>query len=44
MDRHFYPNGEDRFPALKALPYLNPVRALLVSGAICKLHVDDPDD
>ncbi|KAG1857258.1 hypothetical protein C8R48DRAFT_607482 [Suillus tomentosus] len=32
--RHFYPNAEDRFPALKALPYLNPVRALLMSGAI----------
>ncbi|KAG1773853.1 hypothetical protein EDD22DRAFT_3509 [Suillus occidentalis] len=32
--RHFYPNAEDRFPALKALPYLDPVRALLVSGAI----------
>jgi hypothetical protein len=32
--RHFYPNAEDRFPALKALPHLNPVRALLVSGAI----------
>ncbi|KAG2362022.1 hypothetical protein BDR07DRAFT_1408015 [Suillus spraguei] len=32
--RHFYPNAEDRFPALKALPYLNPVHALLMSGAI----------
>ncbi|KAG2148065.1 hypothetical protein DEU56DRAFT_108503 [Suillus clintonianus] len=32
--RHFYPNAEDRFPALKALPYLDPVRALLMSGAI----------
>lgn len=32
--RHFYPNAEERFPALKALPYVNPVRALLMSGAI----------
>ncbi|KAG2159031.1 uncharacterized protein EDB93DRAFT_439518 [Suillus bovinus] len=32
--RHFYPNAEDRFPALKALPYLDPVRALFMSGAI----------
>ncbi|KAG1753674.1 uncharacterized protein EDB91DRAFT_1234105 [Suillus paluster] len=32
--RHFYPNAEDRFPALKALPYLDPAGALLMSGAI----------
>ncbi|KAJ8589894.1 hypothetical protein M405DRAFT_737856 [Rhizopogon salebrosus TDB-379] len=32
--RHFYPNAEERFPALKALPHLDPARALLMSGAI----------
>ncbi|KAF8644645.1 hypothetical protein AX16_008357 [Volvariella volvacea WC 439] len=32
--RHFYPNAEERFPALKELPHLNPLRALLLSGGI----------
>ncbi|KAH7888065.1 hypothetical protein F5I97DRAFT_1805925 [Phlebopus sp. FC_14] len=32
--RHFYPNAEQRFPALAALPHLDPGRALLISGAI----------
>ncbi|KAG8218337.1 hypothetical protein J3R82DRAFT_3952 [Butyriboletus roseoflavus] len=32
--RHFYPGAEQRFPALAALPYLNPGRALFISGAI----------
>ncbi|KAG9317156.1 hypothetical protein JVU11DRAFT_1348 [Chiua virens] len=30
---------EERFPALAALPHLNPARALLISGAICKWRV-----
>jgi Protein of unknown function (DUF2838) len=33
--RHFYPNAAERFPALNALPHLQPVRALLLSGGIC---------
>ncbi|THV05350.1 hypothetical protein K435DRAFT_790173 [Dendrothele bispora CBS 962.96] len=32
--RHFYPNAEERFPALKELPHLNPWNALLISGGI----------
>ncbi|KAL0949827.1 hypothetical protein HGRIS_009863 [Hohenbuehelia grisea] len=32
--RHFYPNAEARFPALKQLQHLQPLRALLLSGAI----------
>ena len=33
--RHFYPNAAERFPALNALPHLQPFRALLLSGGIC---------
>ena len=33
--RHFYIGAEDRFPALKELPHLQPWRALLLSSAIC---------
>ncbi|KAJ4491287.1 hypothetical protein C8J55DRAFT_449720 [Lentinula edodes] len=32
--RHYYPNAEERFPALYKLQYLNPLRALLLSGGI----------
>lgn len=32
--RHFYPNAEQRFPALSELPHLQPMRALLMSGLI----------
>jgi len=32
--RHFYPNAEARFPALLAVPVLDPLRALLISGGI----------
>ncbi|TFK43316.1 hypothetical protein BDQ12DRAFT_731351 [Crucibulum laeve] len=32
--RHFYPNAEQRFPALRELPYLDPVKALMLSGGI----------
>ncbi|KAF7330754.1 Integral to membrane protein [Mycena venus] len=32
--RHFYPSAELRFPALLQLPHLNPLRAMLLSGAI----------
>ncbi|KAI0347433.1 hypothetical protein BDW22DRAFT_1351871 [Trametopsis cervina] len=32
--RHYYPNAEERFPALKELPHLHPFRALLLSGII----------
>ncbi|KAI0698601.1 hypothetical protein BC835DRAFT_1333991 [Cytidiella melzeri] len=32
--RHYYPNAEDRFPALKELPHLNPFRALFLSSII----------
>lgn len=32
--RHYYPNSEQRFPALTELPHLNPIRALLFSSAI----------
>ncbi|GAW10392.1 integral to membrane protein [Lentinula edodes] len=32
--RHYYPNAEDRFPALNQLRHLNPLRALLLSGGI----------
>jgi len=32
--RHFYPDAEERFPALKELPHLHPWRALLLSSAI----------
>lgn len=33
--RHFYPGASERFPALSKISYLDPVRALLLSGAIC---------
>lgn len=32
--RHFYPNAEERFPALKELPFLQPWRALLLTSLI----------
>ncbi|KAF8640153.1 hypothetical protein AX17_001389 [Amanita inopinata Kibby_2008] len=32
--RHFYPDAQARFPALRELPHLQPARALLLSGAI----------
>ncbi|KAF9468803.1 hypothetical protein BDZ94DRAFT_1244626 [Collybia nuda] len=32
--RHFYPNAEQRFPALIELPHLQPIRALFLSGGI----------
>ncbi|KAJ7067952.1 hypothetical protein C8F01DRAFT_583113 [Mycena amicta] len=32
--RHFYPGAAERFPALRELPHLNPLRALLLSGVI----------
>jgi len=32
--RHFYPGAEQRFPALAALPKLNPAHALFISSAI----------
>ncbi|KAF7980903.1 hypothetical protein HWV62_36093 [Athelia sp. TMB] len=32
--RHFYPGSEQRFPALKELPYMAPMKALLLSGFI----------
>ncbi|KIJ70423.1 hypothetical protein HYDPIDRAFT_122221 [Hydnomerulius pinastri MD-312] len=32
--RHYYPGAEQRFPALAALPHMNPGRALLISGVI----------
>ncbi|KAJ3937364.1 MAG: hypothetical protein NXY57DRAFT_638284 [Lentinula lateritia] len=32
--RHFYPNADERFPALRELPHLNPLHALLLSGGI----------
>ncbi|KAF9452013.1 hypothetical protein P691DRAFT_722759 [Macrolepiota fuliginosa MF-IS2] len=32
--RHFYPGASDRFPALLQIPYLDPVRAMLLSGGI----------
>ncbi|KDR68975.1 hypothetical protein GALMADRAFT_282846 [Galerina marginata CBS 339.88] len=32
--RHFYPNAEERFPALAAVPQLNPWRALLLSSVL----------
>ncbi|KAF9057780.1 hypothetical protein BJ165DRAFT_1538984 [Panaeolus papilionaceus] len=35
--RHFYPNAEQRFPALRDVPDLNPVTALLLSGGIYAL-------
>ncbi|KAF9535064.1 hypothetical protein CPB83DRAFT_227326 [Crepidotus variabilis] len=32
--RHFYPNAQDRFPALLEVPHLNPWKALALSGGI----------
>jgi len=32
--RHFYPNAEVRFPALKQVPHLEPIRALVLSSII----------
>ncbi|KAJ3736457.1 hypothetical protein DFJ43DRAFT_620909 [Lentinula guzmanii] len=32
--RHFYPNAEQRFPALRELPHLNPLHALVLSGGL----------
>lgn len=34
--RHFYPDSVVRFPALAELPYLQPLRASLLSGGICQ--------
>lgn len=34
--RHFYPNASTRFPALAEVPHLDPKRAFLLSGIICK--------
>ena len=34
--RHFYPDAHQRFPALVELPHLQPLRALLLSSAICE--------
>lgn len=34
--RHYYPDAEQRFPALRELPHLNPLHALAISGGICK--------
>ena len=33
--RHFYPNAEQRFPALLQVPTMNPLKALGISGGIC---------
>jgi hypothetical protein len=38
--RHFYPDAHLRFPALTELPHLDPLRALLLSGGICKSFVE----
>ncbi|KAH8106295.1 hypothetical protein BXZ70DRAFT_919035 [Cristinia sonorae] len=32
--RHYYPNPQERFPALVELPHLNPLRSLLLSSII----------
>ncbi|KAN0097781.1 Protein of unknown function (DUF2838) domain containing protein [Tylopilus felleus] len=32
--RHFYPGAEQRFPALAALPHLNPAHTVFISSAI----------
>ncbi|KAI0080689.1 hypothetical protein K474DRAFT_1589163 [Panus rudis PR-1116 ss-1] len=32
--RHYYPDAQDRFPALKEVPHLQPFRALLLSTII----------
>ncbi|THH20281.1 hypothetical protein EW146_g1039 [Bondarzewia mesenterica] len=32
--RHFYPNAEERFPALRQVPHLHPWKALLLSSLI----------
>ncbi|KAL9712760.1 hypothetical protein Ac2012v2_003997 [Leucoagaricus gongylophorus] len=32
--RHFYPGASQRFPALMQIPYLDPLRALVLSGGI----------
>ncbi|KDQ64961.1 hypothetical protein JAAARDRAFT_52883 [Jaapia argillacea MUCL 33604] len=32
--RHFYPNAEERFPALAQVPHLNPLRAIFFSSII----------
>ncbi|PBK72953.1 hypothetical protein ARMSODRAFT_953389 [Armillaria solidipes] len=32
--RHYYPNAEERFPALAELPHLEPMKAILFSGGI----------
>ncbi|KAL1687931.1 hypothetical protein GGG16DRAFT_127571 [Schizophyllum commune] len=32
--RHFYPGAEERYPALKELPHLHPIKAILLSGGI----------
>lgn len=40
---HFYPNADERFPALLELPHLKPLRALLLSGAICAFLISVSD-
>lgn len=35
VSRHFYPGASQRFPALMQIPYLDPLRALVLSGGIC---------
>jgi len=39
--RHFYPGSSQRFPALIQTPYLDPLRALLLSGGICASPFND---
>lgn len=33
--RHFFPNAGERFPAMKELPTLHPVQALVWSAVFC---------
>lgn len=39
--RHFYPGSSQRFPALIQTPYLDPLRALVLSGGICASPFND---
>ena len=34
--RHFYTDAQERFPALVKVPHMQPGKALLVSGLICR--------
>ena len=40
ITRHFYPDAEQRFPALLESPTLNPLKILLITGGTCTSYFE----